>query len=176
LVQHFNPACRAARAVPHLNSAKLLIALNDFDLPITIYPRYIWTIPFDLAYWVFFIIVVALITLPEILQGTIIESSVGFLFNTIVFLLLALQQTEGSYIAIAVVAFFILLVILREVYAEVKRRAIRRLEEVRNEKVRLYHERLQEELRIELEREAAAIARRSISLHPNDLHRALVNE
>jgi hypothetical protein len=33
LVQHFNPACRAARAYPHLASARLLMSLNDFDLP-----------------------------------------------------------------------------------------------------------------------------------------------
>jgi hypothetical protein len=33
LVQHFNPACRAARAYPNLASARLLMSLNDFDLP-----------------------------------------------------------------------------------------------------------------------------------------------
>jgi len=31
LVQHCNPVCRAARAVPHLNVARMLIALNDVD-------------------------------------------------------------------------------------------------------------------------------------------------
>ena len=33
LIQHFNPACRAARAYPHLPVARLLIAMNDYDVP-----------------------------------------------------------------------------------------------------------------------------------------------
>jgi hypothetical protein len=32
LVQHFNPACRAARMVPDLHTSRLLIGLHDFDL------------------------------------------------------------------------------------------------------------------------------------------------
>lgn len=34
LIQHFNPACRAARAFPWLPSSRILIALSDHDLPI----------------------------------------------------------------------------------------------------------------------------------------------
>lgn len=33
LVQHFNPACRAARAYPHLPISRLLLAMNDYDVP-----------------------------------------------------------------------------------------------------------------------------------------------
>lgn len=33
LVQHFNPACRAARAMPHLPISRLLMSLTDWDLP-----------------------------------------------------------------------------------------------------------------------------------------------
>ena len=33
LMQHTNSACRAARKFPHLKTSKLLISLNDFDLP-----------------------------------------------------------------------------------------------------------------------------------------------
>ena len=36
--QHFNPACRAARVVPHLPAARLLMAINDFDLPVSMLP------------------------------------------------------------------------------------------------------------------------------------------
>jgi hypothetical protein len=32
LVQHFNPACRAARMVPDLHTSRLLIGLHDYDL------------------------------------------------------------------------------------------------------------------------------------------------
>lgn len=34
LVQHFNPACRVARKIPHLPIARLLLSLNDIDLPL----------------------------------------------------------------------------------------------------------------------------------------------
>jgi len=33
LLQHLNPACRVARKYPHLYTSRLLMALNDFDLP-----------------------------------------------------------------------------------------------------------------------------------------------
>jgi len=33
LIQHTNPACRAARQFPHLPSARLLMSLTDFDIP-----------------------------------------------------------------------------------------------------------------------------------------------
>ena len=33
LIHHFDPACRAARAFPELPVSRLLISLNDFDLP-----------------------------------------------------------------------------------------------------------------------------------------------
>lgn len=35
LVQHFNPACRAARLLPHLPVARLLLTLSDYDLPVS---------------------------------------------------------------------------------------------------------------------------------------------
>ena len=35
LVQHFHPACRAARLQPHLPVARLLMSLTDYDLPIS---------------------------------------------------------------------------------------------------------------------------------------------
>jgi len=33
LLQHFNPACRAARKFPHLGSSRLLLSIHDFDIP-----------------------------------------------------------------------------------------------------------------------------------------------
>jgi hypothetical protein len=33
LIQHFNPVCRAARYYPHFPISRLIISLNDFDLP-----------------------------------------------------------------------------------------------------------------------------------------------
>ena len=146
MAQHFNPACRAARAVPHLNTSKLLIALNDFDLPVTERPKHILTLPFDYAYWLFFMAVVVLVMLPEIFQEAMIETCVGFIFNFLLFLLVALQRTEGQAAVAAVIVFVFLCLILREVYAAYQRYLIRIEEEKRTEKVRLYHERLQAEI------------------------------
>ena len=35
LIQHFHPACRAARMLPHLAVSRVLMSLTDFDLPIS---------------------------------------------------------------------------------------------------------------------------------------------
>ena len=35
LIQHFHPACRAARLVPHLAVSRLLMSITDYDLPIS---------------------------------------------------------------------------------------------------------------------------------------------
>ena len=35
LIQHMNPACRAARQHPHLPISRLLMSLNDYDLPVS---------------------------------------------------------------------------------------------------------------------------------------------
>ena len=40
LVQHFNPACRAARSCPHLPTSRLLFSLNDDDLPLRVLSRH----------------------------------------------------------------------------------------------------------------------------------------
>jgi hypothetical protein len=32
LIQHFNPACRASRLLPHLSISRMLMSLNDFDM------------------------------------------------------------------------------------------------------------------------------------------------
>jgi len=34
LLQHFHPACRAARLLPHLSASRLLMSLSDYDLPV----------------------------------------------------------------------------------------------------------------------------------------------
>jgi hypothetical protein len=39
LVQHLNPACRAARKFPHLRMSRVLMSLNDHDVPIVHYSR-----------------------------------------------------------------------------------------------------------------------------------------
>ena len=35
LIQHINPACRAAQSYPHLPASRLLLSINDFDLPVS---------------------------------------------------------------------------------------------------------------------------------------------
>jgi len=151
-VQHFNPACRAARAMPHLNTSKLLIALNDFDLPVTERPKHILTLPLDYAYWPFFLAVVVLVTLPQIFQEAMIEASIGFVFNFMLFLIVALQRTGGQAVVAATIVIVFFCLLLREVYAAYQRYLIRIEVDKRTEKVRVYHERLQSELSTSIQR------------------------
>jgi hypothetical protein len=72
LIQHFNPACRAARMYPSLPMSRLLMSLNDHDLP----PRQLPHV--TLIPWAYFSTgVVALVLLPEVLQEVALDISSG---------------------------------------------------------------------------------------------------
>ena len=36
MIQHFNPICRAVRSFPQFAASRLIIALNDFDIPLPV--------------------------------------------------------------------------------------------------------------------------------------------
>jgi len=72
LVQHFNPACRAARMYPALPISRLLMSLNDTDLPHPELPH-----PTLLPWAYFSTGVVALLLLPEVLQETVLDIASG---------------------------------------------------------------------------------------------------
>jgi hypothetical protein len=85
LIHHFNPACRAARSFPELPISRVLISLNDFDLPIIYsevratkdYVTYITTA----AATVLAVSSFLLTLLPEALQDAIGEVAMTFGFD-----------------------------------------------------------------------------------------------
>jgi len=110
LVQHFNPAVRAARMHPGLPVSRLLMSLNDFDIPLQ--PKHsIFYLP-----WVYFMTgLLTLTLLPEVLQDSSIEvlSNAIIQFGAIGFYRLGVT----SLLAALVVGLGILLIILlREWY------------------------------------------------------------
>jgi hypothetical protein len=88
MVQHFNPACRAARMYPALPISRLLMSVNDRDIPLS--PTYDW---WGLTYVYFSAGLLALTFLPEVLQESVVELATGTLVN---FALMAMAQF-GSY-------------------------------------------------------------------------------
>lgn len=119
-IQHFNPACRAARAFPELAISRLLMSLNDHDLPtkfvhiegdrsgILYYTTA--TIGLLFASLMFFLTLA-----PEIFQDSFIEVIVTAAVNFSVMAMGILSNLSIS-IPIAVGLFLLLTAYLRERY------------------------------------------------------------
>jgi len=86
VVQHLNPACRAARSVPHLSTARLLISLTDYDIP-NPRPRSFgfFGYVYEIVFWLFVAIVIILTTMPELLEEILIEASMTTIVNMLYF-------------------------------------------------------------------------------------------
>ena len=89
-VQHLNPACRAARKVPKLSLARLLISLSDYDVP-KVKPKrsnflgYIY----GTLFWVLVSFILFLSLLPEVIQDVTIEATVTVSVNMVYFTIFA---------------------------------------------------------------------------------------
>jgi hypothetical protein len=99
LIQHFNPACRVARMYPHLPIARLLLSLNDHDLPHRELPHV------ALVPWMYFSTgIVALVLLPDVLQETALDISSGAIGDFgLIFLYFLSRWSLGLMIALIVV-------------------------------------------------------------------------
>jgi len=119
-IQHFNPACRAARAFPELAISRLLMSLNDHDLPTKFIHiegdrsgvLYYITAAIGLG---FASLMFFLTLAPEIFQDSIIEVSVTAAVNFSVMALGVMSNLSIS-VPIAVVLFLLLIAYLRERY------------------------------------------------------------
>ena len=90
LLQHLNPACRAARKVPELSMSRLLISLTDYDMPMPkSYSRGLQR----LAKYVSALIIMAaasiLFSFPELAQTLVLETLFGSIINFLYFALVA---------------------------------------------------------------------------------------
>ena len=108
LVQHFNPACRAARFFPELPAARLLISLSDYDLPLN---KFTVTNPTlldqvsDLFTYMGMAVLIALVVLPEVVQESGIEIFVTGAVNCS---FLVAYYMSKLFVAVPVVLFFLM--------------------------------------------------------------------
>ena len=113
LMHHFNPACRAARNYPELPAARLLMSLNDFDIPVDYslersasFSSRLVKISVFPVFLLFFITFL----LPYTIQDAIIEalSITGFNFGVLAFYVLASIQVYIPLVFLGTVAVVIL--------------------------------------------------------------------
>jgi hypothetical protein len=127
LIQHFNPACRASRAYPELAVSRLLMSLNDFDLPIRSLLK--GRNFLDRAVEILSTPLVALVhlsekILPRSLHDTILECVSVFVLHLIIIGLVSLgiHNLTALIVLIAVLAG---LLIIRECFTFKRRNKIR---------------------------------------------------
>ena len=82
VLQHLNPACRAARKIPEFGMSRLLISLSDYDMPV---PKNNSRGLMLLAKYISMLTVTAittiLISFPELIQTVVLESFFGTIIN-----------------------------------------------------------------------------------------------
>ena len=128
MVQHFNPACRAARAFPELAASRLLISLNDGDLPLSVYKdsgQGFGRVAISALYSFLLIVLSPLLLLPQISHEFFVELSTTVLINAAVVALIFAGRFN-ILIPIGFVAAIVLLIILTILFirrAEAKKRA-----------------------------------------------------
>ena len=100
LVQHFNPACRLARMYPQYPISRLLLSINDHDLP-PLRRKSIYAAPY--FYFTFGLLLIAY--LPELLQETALDiiTSTIIDFSALAFYFL------GVYVSPVIAALLVLL-------------------------------------------------------------------
>lgn len=79
LIQSLNPACRAAREFPNLGVSRLLMSLNDFDIDKYRVPEQ--KLFAEIIGFIFLLLLIGLVLLPEIIQNTFLETAVTSLVN-----------------------------------------------------------------------------------------------
>jgi hypothetical protein len=121
LIQHFNPACRAARAFPELPISRLLMSLNDHDLPtkyvhIDKYRRGYFDFFYDFSALIGFIIahvMFILTTAPEIMQDSIVEVGITASVNLSV-LAMGVMSEYSTAVPVGFMFCIIVLILVRE--------------------------------------------------------------
>jgi hypothetical protein len=123
LIQHFNPACRAARMYPHLSMSRILMSLNDMDIPLSYVELERSTQSAAVKVIAFIGLVISgavliiLILLPEILGDSIIETSITLVFN----LLIAAMVTAAEEVNVFLPVVFSLVLIAYITYKEMQK-------------------------------------------------------
>ena len=115
LIQHFNPACRAARLFPHLPVSRFLMSVNDYDIPkFTVDPtHYGYPEPIATLMRVSTAVVAFLTQLPFSIQDSVVDV-LGTVVINLVAISFYLLGTMVLGLAIALVVVLAIAFWLRE--------------------------------------------------------------
>jgi hypothetical protein len=109
LIQHFNPACRAARKFPHLDIARLLMSFNDNDFPSKLaketgrnHERLTYVLV-AIVNLLFLVGIVVFGLFHEVLQDIILQTSVSLGINVLL-LGISFFSSSSQYLPAIVVA------------------------------------------------------------------------
>ena len=109
MIQHANPACRAARTFPELAVGRLLLSLNDNDLPVHIWRDRHMTLTGGVG-WIFqsflYVLLSPLIVLPLVTHEFAIELTTTCILNLIMVGLVLLSRVN-VFIPVGIAAFFV---------------------------------------------------------------------
>jgi hypothetical protein len=125
-IQHFNPACRVARALPHWPVSRLLLSLSDHDVSLRPYRASL------LQEFGYFLVtgIGYLVVLPGMFGRTARMVLTSLLVQSILLgLYLLLTWTEYGYVAWILIAVFLSLFVLREYVVYRQERAMEEREE-----------------------------------------------
>jgi hypothetical protein len=116
-LQHLNPACRAARSFPHLHSARLLMSLNDDDIPSSYMSRYYRKGAWDGAKQMFSLlkavgVLVFISVIPGIVQEGIVEATISIVFNSMAIVMYLSVDFDGFGLLIALVSVAFVVAVL----------------------------------------------------------------
>jgi len=118
LVQHLSPACRTARQFPHLSMSRLLLSLNDHDIPINFLldesKNRTWvTFLFKAVAWFMFIAsLVVILVLPEIVGDSVMEVLSNLFVNLSIGVGYYITQAGGTValpigLAVAIIVLYV---------------------------------------------------------------------
>merc|ERR1711871_1793969 len=128
LVQHFNPACRAARMFPELPISRLLLTVNDFDIPTVPQRGYL-----EQATSAISAVLMLGVLLPVTLQDPLFELLYNLVINGIMLGLYLYSQTNLILVIAILSALLIALFSRESVVRFFEMRAIARQRKLENE-------------------------------------------
>ncbi|KAJ1427688.1 REJ domain-containing protein, partial [Ochromonadaceae sp. CCMP2298] len=113
MVQHSSSACRAARAFPELAASRLLMSLNDADLPVHVWTHQPWVVA--PSHWaaavgkrLLWLVLLPLQVCPSVMHEFFLEAAVTGLLNALLVGLAVLALLLGPSIPIGIAALLLL--------------------------------------------------------------------
>jgi hypothetical protein len=112
LIQHFNPACRAARTFPELPLSRFLININDYDIPIfNMESDYNFLSITGAIVGIFTYALYILTFFPSTMQDSVVDAFAGLGINVVALIFCVLGEVSPYTSALLLVALIVLLIV-----------------------------------------------------------------